>query len=222
MHGETTGIYAIEDDPLVLRFLEHSLSGQARWRLVGHSDTLQHALRHAAGSGADLYLVDLGLPDGQGEELLRHLSAVRPEAERLVFTVFGDETRLIGALESGATGYVLKGCSQQELLSAMEQVAEGGAPISPVLARLLIRRFHLSAGPNTPAPCAPVPLDDPISEREATVLRLVAQGYSSREIGSRLFISTATVTTHIKNIYRKLSVHTRIQAVSAARERGLL
>jgi DNA-binding NarL/FixJ family response regulator len=209
-------IYLIEDDRTVLHFVEESLRTRPQWRLVGESSTFAHASVVAPHSLADVFLVDLGLPDGRGEDLLRLLSVARPDAELLVFTVFGDETRLINALQSGATGYVLKGCSGQELVDAIEQIREGGAPISPLLARMLLKQFR------SPALLVPGLGQVELSEREVDVLKLVAQGYVNKEIGLRLGIGVATVSTHVKKLYRKLAVHTRVQVVRVAQERGLI
>lgn len=218
MPHDLTRIYLIEDDPTVLRFVEQTLVGRPQWRLVGHSDSLSHARLVAPYSLADVFLVDLGLPDGRGEEILRTLSIARPDAELLVFTVFGDESRLLEALQCGATGYVLKGCSSEELIAAIGQVREGGAPISPLLARMLLKQFRRpEASPPTGDDSRPS-----LSERETDVLKLVAQGYVNKEIATKLGIGAATVSTHIKNLYRKLAVHTRVQVVKVAQERGLL
>lgn len=130
---DTTRIYLIEDDRSILRFVEDALAARSDFKLVGYSDTFAHAQRMAPHSLADVFLVDLGLPDGRGEDMLRALAEARPDAELLVFTVFGDESRLIRALQLGATGYVLKGCSAEELIEAIEQIRQGGAPISSPL-----------------------------------------------------------------------------------------
>ena len=218
--NEKKRLYLIEDDRLVLQFLEQALQLRPEWELVGYSDTLSHARVMAPNSLADVFLVDLGLPDGHGEQLLQILSQARPEAELLVFTVFGDESRLIHALQMGATGYVLKGCSAQELVQAIEQVTQGGAPISPLLARMLLKTFR------DPSASAAGLDDEPskarLSDREAQVLKLLAQGYLNKEIANQLGIGQATVSTHIKNLYRKLAVHSRVQVVMAAQERGLI
>ena len=217
---DITRIYLIEDDRTILQFVEQTLALRPDWRLVGHSESFSHARVMAPNSLADVFLVDLGLPDGRGEDMLRVLAQEKPHAELLVFTVFGDESRLVAALQMGATGYVLKGCSSQELIEAIEQIRQGGAPISPLLARMLLKTFRRHGDVNendemgvaTPA----------VSERESDVLKLVAQGYVNKEIATRLGIGTATVSTHIKNLYRKLSVHTRVQVVKVAQERGLI
>lgn len=221
-----TTIYLIEDDLSVRDFVLGALAARPGWSLVGHSDSLAHARTHAAVAAANVYLVDLGLPDGRGEELLKSLARSNPGAELLVFTVFGDEARLIGALEAGATGYVLKGCTADDLIGAIEQIHEGGAPISPLLARMLLKRFRdpAEAGPAAAvAASVPAPRTQTLlSEREVDVLRLVAQGYVNKEIARKLDISMHTVGSHIKNLYRKLAVHTRVQVVRAAQERGLV
>ncbi len=215
-------IYLIEDDRTILHFLEETLKLRPHWRLVGHSDTFAHARVMAPLSNADVFLVDLGLPDGRGEDMLRTLAVTKPDAELLVFTVFGDESRLIHALQCGATGYVLKGCSSQELVDAIEQIREGGAPISPLLARMLLKQFRAPDPFGAPdASGSPVEWPE-LSDRESEVLKLVAQGYVNKEIAIRLGIGPATVSTHIKNLYKKLSVHTRVQVVRVAQERGLI
>jgi DNA-binding NarL/FixJ family response regulator len=218
MPNEFIRIYLIEDDPTILRFVEQTLLVRPQWRLVGHSDSLAHARLLAPHSLADVFLVDLGLPDGRGEDILRSLAIARPDAELLVFTVFGDESRLLEALQCGATGYVLKGCTSTELIAAIEQVREGGAPISPLLARMLLKQFRRPEA-SWPEACDDRPA---LSERETDVLKLVAQGYVNKEIATKLEIGVATVSTHIKNLYRKLAVHTRVQVVKVAQERGLL
>jgi DNA-binding NarL/FixJ family response regulator len=218
--ADNARIYLIEDDRSILQFVEEALKMRPQWRLVGHSETFGHAEVMAPNSLADVFLVDLGLPDGRGEDMLRMLAVSKPEAELLVFTVFGDESRLVHALQSGATGYVLKGCSTEELIDAIEQIREGGAPISPLLARMLLKQFRTSdAAWITPFFGGDQPT---LSDREIDVLRLVAQGYVNKEIAIRLGIGPATVSTHIKNLYKKLAVHTRVQVVKVAQERGLI
>lgn len=220
--ADNTRIYLIEDDPTVLQFVRQALLSRPHWRLLGHSDSLAHARVHALRADANVFLVDLGLPDGRGEDLLHLLAREKPGAELLVFTVFGEESRLVGALEAGATGYVLKGCTGEDLTAAIEQIREGGAPISPLLARMLLKQFRLVQEALPVIPVVALREEVLLSERETDVLKLVAQGYVNKEIASKLAISPTTVGTHIKNLYRKLAVHSRVQVVRAAQERGLL
>lgn len=219
--ADDTCIYLIEDDPTVLQFVRQTLLLRPSWRLVGYSPSLAHAHEHALGAAANVFLVDLGLPDGRGEAVMRTLSRHKPHAELLVFTVFGEESQLLGALEAGATGYVLKGCAPHELVQAIEQIREGGAPISPLLARMLLKRFHSVQSASPAAPSAAL-TDASLSEREVAVLKLLAQGYVNKEIATKLFIAPTTVGTHVKNLYRKLAAHSRVQVVRIAQERGLL
>lgn len=217
-----TRIYLIEDDPTILQFVQQALLLRPQWQLLGQAGSLAQARQEALLSDANVFLVDLGLPDGRGEEVLRLLARRQRDAELLVFTVFGEESRLVGALEAGATGYVLKGCSAEELIAAIEQIRDGGAPISPLLARLLLKQFR-SVQDSLPDHAPDAAFDEVmLSERETDVLKLVAKGYVNKEIAHKLGISPATVGTHIKNLYRKLAVHSRVQVVRAAQERGLL
>ena len=217
-----TTIYLIEDDPTIHNFVQHTLLMRPDWHLLGLASTHAQAKAEAADAAAHVYLVDLGLPDGRGEDLLKSLSRSNPSAELLVFTVFGDESRLVDALECGATGYVLKGCSSEELVAAIEQIQEGGAPISSMLARHLLKRFR-SVQDSLPATSAPdLAKAVLLTERETDVLKLVAQGYVNKEIASKLNVTGYTVGSHVKNLYKKLSVHTRVQVVRAAQERGLV
>ncbi|MGA0570974.1 LuxR C-terminal-related transcriptional regulator [Variovorax sp. VNK109] len=217
-----TSIYLIEDDTTVHDFVLRTLQARPEWKLAGYSASFAHAAENAADAAASVYLVDLGLPDGHGEDLLKMLSVSNPGCELLVFTVFGDETRLINAIEAGATGYVLKGCSGEELISAIEQIQEGGAPISSLLARLLLKRLRSVQDSLPPVRADALSSEVILSERETDVLKLVAQGYVNKEIARKLDISGHTVGSHIKNLYRKLAVHTRVQVVRAAQERGLV
>jgi DNA-binding NarL/FixJ family response regulator len=217
-----TSLYLIEDDNTVHDFVQRTLKARPNWRLLGSSTSFAHAIANAANAAASVYLVDLGLPDGRGEDLLKKLSKSNPGAELLVFTVFGDESRLIEAIEAGATGYVLKGCSGEELIDAIEQIQGGGAPISALLARMLLKRFR-GALDAPAAPLEPSVVDGVLlSLRETDVLKLVAQGYVNKEIARKLDISGHTVGSHIKNLYKKLTAHTRVQVVRIAQERGLV
>jgi DNA-binding NarL/FixJ family response regulator len=219
-----TSLYLIEDDTTVRDFVLRTLQLRADWTLVGSAASYRQAQAEAADAAANVYLVDLGLPDGRGEDLLRSLAKTNPGSELLVFTVFGDETRLIDAIEAGATGYVLKGCTSEELVHAIEQILEGGAPISSLLARMLLKKLR-SVQDSLPPVKADALANDTgvlLSERETDVLKLVAQGYVNKEIARKLDISGHTVGSHIKNLYRKLAVNTRVQVVRAAQERGLV
>lgn len=223
-------IYLVEDNYDILCFLQQALLQRPWWHLVGHSPTLKHALKHAPESGANIFLIDLGLPDGMGEELLETLREHVNAAELLVFTVFGDEARFISALEKGATGYVLKGCSPDELIGYIQEVMDGGAPMTPTLARLVLNRFR-----GQKPLMASLPQENVISVRhicgsdaieslsgqEESVLKKIAGGYSNPEIAELLGISPNSVKTVISRIYKKLSINSRAEAISLAIRMGV-
>lgn len=223
----------IEDEPeLRLRF-ERILRAEDWLDVTG-------AVGDAAGGralierrAADLYLIDLGLPDGDGLDLIRLASGLQPDADLLVVTVFGDDAHVMAAIEAGATGYLLKDTAPVELLKWIRTLRDGGSPLSPVIARRLLQRFRadeagtraaaLARGSAPGASAAPpAPAESPLSARETEVLRLLAKGLSYAEIGGLLGISAHTVTQHIKHIYRKLSVRSRGEAVFEATQLGLL
>ena len=159
-------------------------------------------------------LVDLGLPDKSGIDVIRHAAKVSPQCESMVVTVFGDEAHVLASIEAGATGYLLKDASADQFLASIRELVAGGSPISPVIARGLLRRFM-------PNPVVPNN-ESNLSEREREILKLVAKGFNFGEIGQLLTISPHTVTSHIKKIYRKMAVHSRGEAVYEAQRMGLL
>ena len=175
--------------------------------------SLAEARRHLAVHSAALALVDLGLPDGNGTELIAELRAADPTLGILVISAWSTEDAIMTALRAGATGYLLKERDDLEVSLSIRSVLRGGAPIDPFIARRVIGELH-----QTP----PAHHEAALSARESEVLSLVAEGLSNREIGERLYISRYTVESHVKHIYRKLAVSSRIRAVSEARSRGLL
>ncbi|MBL8516668.1 MAG: response regulator transcription factor [Betaproteobacteria bacterium] len=162
----------------------------------------------------DVLLVDLGLPDKSGIDVIRHAAKVAPHCESMVVTVFGDEAHVLASIEAGATGYLLKDASADQFLASIRELVAGGSPISPVIARGLLRRF-------VPNPVV-ANNESNLSDREREILKLVAKGFNFGEIGGILGISPHTVTSHIKKIYRKMAVHSRGEAVYEAQRMGLL
>lgn len=174
----------------------------------------------------DVAIIDLGLPDGDGSELIRELAASSDGGIALVATVFGDEAHVVRALEAGARGYLLKDSSLEEFARAIRLVHEGGAPLSPQVARHLLARFAAPVVARHPAPLRhqrPANGSGPLerlSAREAEILSLIARGHTVAEVAQLAHLSPHTVTAHVKNIYDKLSVNNRIQAVNRARATG--
>ncbi|MBL8321498.1 MAG: response regulator transcription factor, partial [Acinetobacter sp.] len=165
-----------------------------------------------------LALIDLGLPDGNGIEIIEKIRVSDSNALILVISAWSTQESLFGAIKAGATGYVLKERDDAEVLLSIRSILRGGAPIDPFIAREILRQ--IAASEHEDAVIAPQSSEaEPslLTAREKEILNLVAQGLSNREIAEQLFVSRYTVESHIKHIYRKLSVTKRTKAVSAAR-----
>jgi len=220
MHPRPTlDVLIVEDDPLHLARYQDNLAQDAGLCVVGAFELGQPALAAAAELLPHVALVDLGLPDIDGFELIRGLRRQSPGTDVLVVSVFGSEYHLLNAIEAGATGYLLKDSGPTDFNVAIHAVHAGESPVSPALARHLLRRC-IGIAPTNPSP-QPEDLGL-LSQREKAILECVARGDSATEVGRRLFISPHTVKTHVKNIYRKLETHTRDEAVRIARQRGLI
>ena len=170
-----------------------------------------------------LALIDLGLPDGSGIEIIEKIRVSDSNALILVISAWSTQESLFGAIKAGATGYVLKERDDAEVLLSIRSILRGGAPIDPFIAREILRQ--IAASEHEAAVIAPQSSEaEPslLTVRENEILNLVAQGLSNREIAEQLFVSRYTVESHIKHIYRKLSVTKRTKAVSAARSLGIL
>jgi len=217
---EPISILIVEDEPEFLRSYCEAIGREPSFRLVGAVTTLGAANALIEHEVPDVLVVDLGLPDGNGTELIRRAVKQRRDCDALVVTVFGDDRHVIDAIEAGATGYILKDSPASELVRCIQDLRAGGSPISPSIARRLLERMRLAEAKPTAA--AGPAQQGPLTEREAEILRLIAKGLSFADVSSALGISTHTVVAHVKNIYRKLSVHSRGEAVFEASQMGLL
>jgi DNA-binding NarL/FixJ family response regulator len=211
---EGVTVLIVEDDARVRQRLAAALAGASGFTLFGVAGSLQAAAALLAHRLPAVALVDLGLPDGDGSTLIRWLTTRVPAPDVLVLSVFGDEQHVVGAIEAGARGYLLKDEGREAIVTAIRELLAGGSPISPAVARHVFARL---CGVGTPAADAPR-----LTPAETDILRLIAKGYSAPEIAGLRGVSTATVPVHIKNIYRKLSVHSRGEAVFEALQLGLI
>lgn len=212
-------VLLIDDDPHMSRVIAHELLADLRINLLGQGGSVREGRRLISQNEFDVMLVDLNLGDGTGFSLIEYMKTVPPMAEAIVISAMEDEQHALHAFELGATGYLVKNSWFGNFPQAVLQVVNGGASITPNLARRLLSKFEPPA--NTGPALQQNKSKEKLSDREKEVLKLVASGYTSTEIGARLIISGQTVNTHIKNIYRKLNVRTRAQAVSFAAIRGL-
>ena len=212
-------VVLVDDDNNIRHVISSELMADLRCDLVGQGASMREGRRLISTCEFDVMLVDLNLGDGNGFELIEHLKTVRPMAEAIVISAMEDEQHALHAFELGATGYLVKNSWFGNFSQAVLQVVNGGASITPNLARRLLHRLEHSHGEVS---ARADPHKKGLSEREHAVLKMVAAGYTSLEIGLRLSISGLTVNTHIKNIYRKLQVKSRAHAVSSALQRGLI
>ena len=165
----------------------------------------------------DLLIADLNLPDGSGLEAIRALRKTQPRAEAMVISVLADDRSVLEAIGAGASGYLLKDADSLDLIEAVESLMAGHSPISSRIARVLVRQLSEQA-PDTPSPEPAVNM----TSREMDILWGIAKGFTYAEIAEQLHISRQTVPVHIRNIYRKLQVKNRSEAVFEATRQGLM
>lgn len=206
----------LDDLPACISWLSRALAQAFPGIRIQTATTLAEAraavIAHAA---LDLALVDLGLPDGDGTTLIPRLREQQPRAVPVVTTVFDDDAHLFPALRAGAAGYLLKDEAVDVLAQRLRGIVEGQPPLSPSIARRLLRHFL----PPAPTPAPPV---HPLSPRETEVLRMIAKGYSVPEAADLLGLTKHTVAGYVKDIYRKLDVGSRAEATLEATRRGLI
>jgi DNA-binding NarL/FixJ family response regulator len=219
-----------------IQIVEDDASFRARYAAILAKDP-SFVVVASVGSGAEglamlearkpeVLLIDLGLPDISGIEVIRRATQVLPNCDCMVVTVFGDEEHVLASIEAGAAGYLLKDASEESFLSGIRELVCGGSPISPIIARRLLRRFQADA---EAAPSAAAGeggggggSDVSLSVREREILMLASKGFNYPEMGKLMGISPHTVTSHVKKIYRKLAVHSRGEAVFEANRMGLI
>jgi DNA-binding NarL/FixJ family response regulator len=214
-------VILIDDDPHIRRVIAGELVSDMRIDMVGQADGLREGRRLVSMCEFDVMIVDLNLGDGSGFDLIEHMKQVRPQAEAIVVSIMDDEVRAMRAFELGATGYLVKNSWFGSFTQAVLQVFNGGASITPSLARRLLQKLEQPMG-QLPATERDGSVRQALSEREREVLRLVSVGHTSNEIATKLTLSVQTVNTHIRNIYRKLHVKSRAQAVNLAAHQRLI
>lgn len=171
---------------------------------------------------ADVLLVDLGLPDGSGIDVIRAAHVKWPGCNIMVSTTFGDELHVMQSLEAGASGYLLKDSTPERMLFDIRSLYAGGSPISPLIARQILMRFRHDKSPAVTPALSSGKQHATLSEREKTVLEYITKGFTSDEISVLMSVSRHTVLTYVRRIYAKLEVNSKTEAIYEARNQGLL
>ena len=208
-------VLLIEDDANTRNKLAQAVTANEHLNLLAAVECCEAARQQIAKEIPDILLTDLDLPDGNGLDIIKELHEKSPDTEIMVITVFGDEKHVLSAVEAGATGYLLKDTDSERIGDAILELVDGKSPISPSIARHLLKRFQ----PETSQETKEVPV---LTEREIEVLNYAAKGFSYAEIADMTGISVHTVTSHIKHIYKKLSVRSRGEAVFEAMQLGII
>ncbi|MEU2926656.1 response regulator transcription factor [Streptomyces sp. NPDC048304] len=213
MTAETViSLLIVDDHPVVRDGLRGMFESAPGFRVLGEAANGVEAVARATALDPDVVLMDLRMPGGSGVEAIRELARRGARAKVLVLTTYDTDSDTLPAIEAGATGYLLKDAPRDELFTAVRAAAEGRTVLSPAVASRLVHAVRTPRGPGA----------EPLSAREREVLALVARGTSNREIARELFISEATVKTHLTHLYAKLGVNDRAAAVAAAYDRGIL
>ena len=215
----------VEDDMRVSASFAQMVRNGNGLELVGTAADGAGARKLLADCAPDVLLVDLGLPDISGIDVIRHGLQLHPQCMAMVITVFGDEKHVLAAVEAGATGYLLKNSLPNDFVEQIHLLHGGGSPLSPVIARQLLMRFSTSKGAAPAAEAVEKSEDEDapvLSERERAVLDYVAKGFTFDEIAQLLGVSPHTVTTYARRVYRKLHVTSKTEALFEARKLGLL
>jgi len=219
MLKQTYKILIVEDDVPTRNRFRDVINSHASLEVTAAVGSVSEAIEILELQQPDVMLTDLGLPDGDGTDLIKDIYHRGYTTDVMVITVFGDEQHIVSALESGATGYILKDGTSDYISNSIIQLIQGGSPISAPIARVLLKRFNQTV-PKIPTPNNIVVPH--LTKRETEVLALLSKGYSFNEIAELLEISSHTVTSHIKHIYRKLAVKSRSEAVFEAFQLGLV
>ncbi|AOB39795.1 response regulator transcription factor [Bordetella parapertussis] len=204
-------IAIVEDDPAFRHAVVAVIAHEPGMSVLAQAQTCAQARAMLQGPPADVLLVDLGLPDGSGIDVIRQARRLWDDCDIMVNTMFGDEAHVMRSIEAGACGYLLKDSEPAGIVRDIRALRDGGSPINPLIARQLLDRLRQGL------PAAAPPAAMALSPREHQVLERITLGYTYDEIARDLEVSRHTVQTFVRRIYRKLQVHSKVDAINAAR-----
>ena len=215
----------IEDDKLFLERVSSVITQSAHCRLVGTAHDFASGTSLIQNVAMDVCIVDLGLPDGDGCDLISMGRARLPSTQFVTLSVFGDDNHVMRAIEAGAVGYVLKDDPEEYIINSVIAVNNGGSVINPMVARNILQKLMGGqTSPHIPHATEVQPAEDvpTLSEREQQVLVLLSRGATIAAIAANLKISAHTVNMHLRSIYRRLAVNSRSEAIYVANQKGIL
>ncbi len=202
-------VLIVEDDAEIRNSFVLIVNSSEKFAVVNAYGTCEEAIKHLNHDKPDCVLMDIELPGMNGIQGTRIIKDKSPSTEVIMVTVYEDNEQVYDALKAGASGYITKSSNHLELLSALEEISKGGAPMSSKIARMVIDNFHIN--PNSP-----------LTKRETEILQLISEGKTYTQISEQLFISKETSKTHIKNIYSKLQVNSKSEALARAAQDKLI
>ena len=209
-----TRVMVVDDHPMWRDAVERDLAA-AGFEVVAVAGTGEEAIRRFAATRPEVVVLDLQIPPPGGVEVTSTVLSQDPSARVLILSASGEQADVLEAVKAGATGYLVKSASREELLEAVRRVAQGDTVFTPGLAGLVLGEFRrMSSEPETPA-------GEQLTERETEILKMVATGLSYKQIAERLVLSHRTVQNHVQNTLRKLQLHNRVQLTRWAIEQGL-
>ncbi len=207
---KTIKVAIVEDDARFRRSLRRVIESKPGLICVGEYGTGAEAIKRITADAPEVVLMDLNLPDSSGAEVTLRVKSELPDASVVVLTVYNDAEHIFKALRAGAGGYLLKQATATEIIDAILEAHRGGAPMTSEIARKVIAAFHEPR----PAPS----IAETLAPREREILELVANGFANKEVAEKLNITLSTVCWYLNEIYKKLHVQSRVQAVNKLRE----
>lgn len=203
-------VLIVEDDKEIRNSFNVIVNSSPKFFVVSSYGSCEDAIKHMNADKPDIVLMDIELPGGMnGIKGAKVIKDKWPNTDIIMVTVYEDSDMVFEALKSGASGYITKSANYLELLAALDEISKGGAPMSSKIARMVIDNFHVN--PNSP-----------LTKRETEILQLIAEGKTYTQISEQLFISKETSKTHIKNIYAKLQVKCKSEAIAKANSEKLI
>ena len=213
-------ILLLEDLPEIRAWMRKLVMQVFPGATISESARVHDAIELCSAVKFDLALIDLGLPDGSGVDVVTKLRDVQPDAQSVVVTIHDDDEHLFPALQAGAFGYILKEQARELITEQLQRISQGEPPLSPSIARRVMAYFSAKAKPSQQSSANAMPVVN-LTDRESEVLLRVAKGYTLPEIGVQLGLSRHTIADYVKQIYRKLNVSSRAEAALEAQRLGL-